>query len=107
MIDLHCHILPGMDDGAGDWTVSIEMAKLHVADGVLAVACTPHILPGLYHNSGPQIREATLNLQQALDDEGVSLRLISGADVHIVPDFVSGLRSGRLLSLGDTRYVLV
>jgi protein-tyrosine phosphatase len=107
MIDLHCHILPGIDDGAGDWTVSIEMAKLYVADGVTAVACTPHILPGLYHNSGPQIRDATAALQQALDREGVPLDLVTGADVHMVPDFVAGLRAGRLLSLADSRYVLV
>jgi protein-tyrosine phosphatase len=107
MIDLHCHILPGMDDGAGDITVSIEMAKLYVADGVTAVACTPHILPGLYHNSGPQIRDATAALQQTLDREGIPLDLVTGADVHMVPDFVAGLRAGRLLSLADSRYVLV
>src|SRR5262252_1838998 len=107
MIDLHCHILPGMDDGAGDITVSIEMAKLCVADGVTVVACTPHILPGLYHNSGPQIRDAALVLQQALDRKGIPLQLVTGADVHMVPDFVAGLRAGRLLSLADSRYVLV
>ena len=56
MIDLHCHILPGIDDGAADLSVSMAMAKAYVADGVSVVACTPHILPGLYHNSGPQIR---------------------------------------------------
>jgi protein-tyrosine phosphatase len=64
-------------------------------------------LPGLYHNSGPQIRQATLALQQALDREGILLRLVTGADVHMVPDLVAGLRAGRLLSLADTRYVLV
>src|SRR5262245_20489400 len=83
------------------------MAKLYVADGVTAVACTPHILPGLYQNSGPQIREATLALQQALDEEGIPLRLVTGADVHMAPDLVAGLRAGRVLSLADTRYVLI
>ena len=107
MIDLHCHILPGIDDGAADLSVSIEMAKAFVADGVSVVACTPHILPGLYHNSGPQIRQATARLQQTLNREGISLQLVTGADNHIVPDFVAQLRSGHLLSLADTRYVLV
>ena len=107
MIDLHCHILPGIDDGATDLSVSIAMANAFVADGVSVVACTPHILPGLYHNSGPQIRQATANLQNALENEGIPLRLVSGADNHIVPGFVAGLRSGHLLSLADTRYVLV
>ena len=107
MIDLHSHILPGIDDGARDWAVSMEMAKLYVDDGVTVVACTPHILPGLYHNSGPQIREATRALQQALDRDGIPLRLVTGADVHMAPDLIAGLRAGRLLSLADTRYVLV
>ena len=107
MIDLHCHMLPGIDDGAGDLSVSLAMAKASVAQGVEIVACTPHILPGLYHNSGPAIRESTKKLQQALDEEGIPLRLTTGADVHMAPDFIAGLRSGHLLSLADSRYVLV
>ena len=107
MIDLHCHILPGMDDGASDLSVSIEMARAFMADGVSVVACTPHILPGVYHNSGAQIRQATAQLQQTLNREGISLQLVTGADNHIVPDFVAQLRSGHLLSLADSRYVLV
>jgi protein-tyrosine phosphatase len=83
------------------------MARASVADGVSVLACTPHILPGLYHNTGPQIRSAMLQLQRALGQEGIPLRLVPGADVHIVPDLVEGLRSGRILSLADSRYVLV
>jgi protein-tyrosine phosphatase len=107
LIDLHCHILPGIDDGAADLSVSLAMARASVAAGITVLACTPHILPGVYHNSGPQIRSAVAQLQTVLDQEGIPLHLIAGADVHIVPDFVAGLNSGRLLTLGDTRYVLV
>jgi protein-tyrosine phosphatase len=107
VIDLHCHILPGIDDGAPDLSVSLDMARAFVADGVTHVACTPHILPGLYHNSGPQIRRAVQQLQHNLDAQGVALQLVVGADNHVVPDFVAGLRSGHLVSLADTRYVLV
>jgi protein-tyrosine phosphatase len=83
------------------------MAKAFVDDGVAIVACTPHILPGLYPNSGAQIRAATVQLQQALRQNGIGLRLVSGADNHMTPDFVEQLRCGNLLSLADTRYVLV
>jgi protein-tyrosine phosphatase len=107
MIDLHCHILPGLDDGATDLQVSLAMAEAFVADGVTTVACTPHIVPGVYHNSGPQIRAAVQQLQEALDQEGIPLHLVAGADVHITPDLASGLQSGHLLSLADTRYVLI
>ena len=107
MIDLHCHILPGIDDGAPDVTTSLAMARAFVKDGVSVVACTPHILPGLYNNAGPDIRAAVARLQQALDDEGLPLRLVAGADNHVTPNFVAELRSGHLLSIADTRYVLV
>lgn len=107
MIDLHCHILPGIDDGASDLSLSLNMARAAVAQGVTVVACTPHILPGLYHNTGPAIREATGELQRQLDENGIPLLLVTGADVHMAPDFVAGLRSGRLLSIADSRYVLV
>ncbi len=107
MIDLHCHILPGIDDGAKTLSVSLEMARLFAADGVTHVACTPHILPGVWANAGPQIREAVASLQAAIDAEGIELYLVPGADNHVVPDFLAGLEDGRLLTLGDSRYVLV
>jgi len=107
LIDLHCHILPGIDDGAVDLGVSLDMARASVADGVSVLACTPHILPGLYHNVGPQIISAIQQLQDALEKNDIPLRLVAGADVHMVPDLVEGLRSGRLLSLAGSRYVLI
>lgn len=107
MIDLHCHILPGLDDGAADLATALDMARACVRDGVQVVVCTPHILPGLYHNTGSDIRQATGRMQQALDAEGIPLTLVTGADVHVAPDLVGGLRSGRLLSIADSRYVLI
>lgn len=107
MIDLHCHILPGIDDGAPDVPMSLQMARMFVDDGVSIVACTPHILPGLYHNAGPQILAAVNALQDEINLKGISLRLLAGADNHITPGFVHGLKSGRLLGLAGSRYVLV
>lgn len=107
MIDLHCHILPGIDDGATDLSVSLAMAQQFVDDGVTVVACTPHILPGLYNNTGPQIRSLINDLKSALQEAGIALDLVVGSDAHVCPDFIQALRSGRILSLADTRYVLV
>ena len=107
MIDLHCHLLPGIDDGAADLAVSLEMARAMVADGVAVAACTPHILPGLYHNTGPDIRAATMRLQTQLKQHDIPLHLTWGADNHVVPDFVAQLREGHLLPLAGSRYVLV
>ncbi len=107
MFDLHSHLLPGIDDGAPDLETSLAMARAYADQGVECVACTPHILPGLYNNTGPQIRQAIGELQMRLDDAGIPLKLTSGADNHIVPAFVEGLKSGHLLTLGGSDYVLV
>jgi protein-tyrosine phosphatase len=107
MFDLHSHLLPEIDDGAADIETSLAMARAYVDQGVQYVACTPHILPGLYHNTGSQIRRAVALLQARLDDAGIPLRLLPGADNHMVSDFTVRLREGCLLTLADSPYVLV
>lgn len=107
MIDLHCHILPGVDDGAPDDEQSIAMARIAVAEGITIQACTPHMFPGVYNNAGPDIRARIQRLQTVLDEAGVPLTLVTGSDLHIAPDLLHRLRNGDALSLHDTRYTLL
>ncbi|MBL0040329.1 MAG: hypothetical protein KA505_11240 [Xanthomonadales bacterium] len=106
MIDLHCHLLPRIDDGAPDMATALAMARIAVADGITVTACTPHIYPGLYENNTNGIRVAIQSMQTRLDQEGIALRLVEGADVHVVPDLVDGLRDGRIPTLAGSRYFL-
>lgn len=107
MIDLHSHILPGIDDGAKTLDVSLEMARIAVAGGIRTMACTPHIYPGMYMNDGPGIAAARDALQAELDQAGIALQLVVGADVHLVPGLIDGLRSGRVPTLHGSRYFLL
>lgn len=107
MIDLHCHMLPGIDDGAPDLAVSLAMARCAVADGIRVTACTPHIYPGLYENDKAGIEAAVVALQAELDREGIELRLCVGADTHLAPDLVENLRAGRIPTLAGSRYLLL
>ncbi|MGE0350801.1 tyrosine-protein phosphatase [Hydrogenophaga sp.] len=107
MIDLHCHILPGIDDGAKTLDESLQMARIAVADGIHTLACTPHIYPGMYINDGPGIARARARLQAELDAHGIALRLVVGADVHLVPGLAEGLGSGRVPTLHGSRYFLL
>jgi protein-tyrosine phosphatase len=107
MIDLHSHILPGIDDGSGSLEMSLEMARIAVADGIRIMACTPHIYPGLYANDKAGITAARDALQAQLDEHGIALQLTTGADVHLVPGVLQGLRAGTIPSLHNTRYVLL
>lgn len=107
MIDLHAHILPGLDDGAANLDVAVAMARLAAADGVTTIVATPHSgegQPGLERQTlTAHVRE----LQTALDREGVTVSLVAGMEVYLVPDSAAQAAEGRLLCLGDSRYILV
>jgi protein-tyrosine phosphatase len=106
--DIHCHVLPGLDDGAQSWEQSLEMARLAAADGITTVVATPHQLGGHAGNHGDRIRERTAQLQKLLDEHGCRLRVLPGADVRIEPDLVRKIQSGEVLTLADRgRYVLL
>jgi len=107
LIDLHCHILPGVDDGAKDLQTALAMARIAVEDGIEIVACTPHITPGVYDNRGPEITRAIASLQESLDAANIPLQLTCGADAHLAPDLGEGLRERRVPSLGGSRYFLL
>lgn len=107
MLDLHHHLLPGIDDGATDLAMALEMARMAVADGIGTVACTPHIYPGLYDNDRAGIVAAIARLQDALDQAGIPLCLVEGADVHLDPGLVEGIRGGRIPTLAGSRYLLL
>lgn len=107
MIDLHCHLLPGIDDGAPDLATALAMAELAVADGVAVIACTPHIYPGLYENTAPGIQQAMVELRTQLEAANIFLELTYGADTHLTPELLAGLRSGRIPSLHGSRYLLL
>lgn len=107
MIDLHSHILPGIDDGAKTLEISLEMARIALDDGIYTMACTPHIYPGLYMNDAAGIARHRDTLQAALDANSLPLKLVTGADVHLVPGLLDGLRAGRVPTLAGSRYVLL
>lgn len=106
MIDLHSHILPGVDDGAQSFDDAIAIAKMAVADGIKVMACTPHFMPGLYDNDAADIRFRVLRLREHFSSEGIALTLVVGGDAHIRPDFVNALQNRKILTLNDSRFVL-
>jgi protein-tyrosine phosphatase len=107
-VDIHCHILPGIDDGARDWDESVAMAKLAAADGTTTIIATPHQLGGYGCNQGDATRQRVVELRQRLADTGVPLEVFPGADVRIDEKLIEQLLSGNVLTLGDHgRHVLL
>jgi len=107
LIDLHCHLLPGIDDGSPDMPTSIRMAKLALSDGISQIACTPHIFPGIYENTAKSIRNATERLRLALQDAGVPLQLHYASDTHMMPELISRLQQKTVPTFNGGRYFLL
>jgi protein-tyrosine phosphatase len=107
VIDLHTHILPGIDDGARTLEDALDMARAFVGEGVTAVAATPHVRDD-YPTSAAEMLQAVSSLQRVLDREGIPLVLLPGAEVAVEWIMRLEARELRRLTLaGNGRYVLV
>lgn len=108
MIDFHCHILPGIDDGAGDWDESIEMGRWLAGQGVTGVVATPHYLEGYYTPAAEEVLAKTDELQKRLAKAGINLRVYPGCEAMITPELPELVRKGRVLTVNNGgKYLLV
>ena len=108
-VDIHCHCLPGVDDGPATLDDAVALCRALVADGITTAIATPHQL-GRYdrRNSGPEVRAAVEKLREALTRLGVPLAVLPGADVRVDERLPALLDAGHVLTLGDTgKYVLL
>jgi protein-tyrosine phosphatase len=102
-VDIHCHLLPGIDDGASSLDESLAMARMAVEDGIGTIVATPHQLGNFSENRGEEIRRRVAELQTSLVEHDIPLTLLAGADVRIESGMLDGLRSGDVVSLADRR----
>jgi protein-tyrosine phosphatase len=99
--DLHCHMLPGIDDGAKDLDQALAMARLALADGIRTALMTPHHLNGVYVNRSADVQAAVAAFRKALLAEGIGLKILPGSELHLVPELPGELASGQALTLGN------
>ena len=108
MIDIHCHILPGIDDGPAVPDESVEMARQALEDGIHGVIATPHTLNGMFINRFQEISTCIDRLRRVLKDEHIDLALYPGAEEHFRPGLFQRILSGESSTLNHTgKYVLV
>ena len=109
MIDLHSHILPGVDDGADSLETSLRMLRHAQKDGIRAVVATPHCSrPGDAPNflSPALIQDMELLCSEA-SRQGIHVRIYPGMEVFVTDTFQQRLREGKFLTLANSRYLLV
>src|SRR5258708_22601308 len=83
-IDVHTHLLPGIDDGCPSFDDSLQCARTLVAAGYTQAFCTPHIWPTLPHNTIDNVRQWTSKLQERFDAAGIPLKLAPGGENNLL-----------------------
>lgn len=103
MIDLHCHILPGVDDGSSGLRESLMMADIALGCGVSAIVATPHCEKG----GAERLQSAVALLGEALEELSLGVSLLPGMEILGTPETAGLLEKGRLLTLNGSRYPLI
>ncbi|MFD1362336.1 tyrosine-protein phosphatase [Lentibacillus salinarum] len=108
MIDMHCHILPGLDDGPKLLKETVAMAKAAAEQGIDTIIATPHHNNGKYINERQDILGAADFVNAQIQQLGIPLDIVPGQEIHLYQDIVHDLEQGRLLPLNQaTKYVLI
>jgi len=103
LVDIHCHLLPQLDDGAADWDETLQMARIAASEGIRAIVATPHQLGNHADLDAELIRQRLSQLHQQLRDARITLTVVAGADVRIEPELLAKLKADKVLTLADRR----
>ncbi|MEC3884071.1 CpsB/CapC family capsule biosynthesis tyrosine phosphatase [Halobacillus sp. HZG1] len=108
MIDIHSHILPGVDDGAQTIEESVKMAEAAVADGIRTIIATPHHKNGAYDNYKNDILIQVNELNRTFQERGIDLEVLPGQETRIYGEMIKGLQQEEVLPLNqESNYVFV
>ena len=101
MIDLHCHLLPGIDDGPKTTDAALALCRRAVDNGILRAVTTPHIIPGRYDNDKASITNVWQELKQELAAADIPLELGMAAEVRLDPHVMEMIKADRVPFLGE------
>lgn len=109
MIDIHAHILPGVDDGPKTWDDALAILQTARENGITAMVATSHMLPdGPFANTRGKLLPLVDELRERAAARQIEIEIFVGGEVHISPDLVERYEAGQLLTYGDAgRYMLV
>lgn len=107
MLDLHCHILPSIDDGAQDLDTSLAMLKIAVESGTVGIVATPHAIEGKWLPTWHEILEGCARLSAAGQTMGLTIPIYPGAEVFVHMDILDQIKGPGPYCINGSRYMLV
>lgn len=106
-IDLHSHILPGMDDGSSSLGESLKMLREMERIGFSKIITTPHVISALYPNTKEQILGQVYHLQDIIRQEGIQLEVEASGEYHMDYEFLGKVQGGEVIPFGKKKYLLI
>ena len=106
-IDMHSHILPGMDDGSRSMPQTLRMLETAVSEGISTMIATPHNMPGKGCPPVSVVRRKVDELRQTVEQEGIPLEIVAGTEYYYREEVLDILENGEGVTLGNSDCVLV
>jgi protein-tyrosine phosphatase len=107
-IDIHFHILPGVDDGARNIEMALQMARLAIQDGTRTIVATPHPDARTGIGSKEKTLQATFDFSAIMRQQGITdLQVLPGVECYLVPELFSLLKEDKVFTLNNSRYLLL
>jgi protein-tyrosine phosphatase len=106
-VDIHSHVLPGLDDGAPDVSTAVRMLKMAYKDGIRYAIVTPHYISGTMENSRTTVHKAVTNIRNIVKAEGIKMEVFPGNEIYLDVETVRVVESNLVYTLNESRYILV
>ena len=107
MIDIHCHILPNVDDGSKSLEESIEMAKIAESEGIKKIVNTSHYHPDFKFKKGEELIEILKNFNDTLKTQGIDVEVVLGNELYYTYDLIENFDQLDFYSLNNSKYILI
>ncbi|KOO51982.1 tyrosine-protein phosphatase [Viridibacillus arvi] len=107
LVDIHNHILPGLDDGPKSIEEAVLLAENAVSNGITHIIATPHHHDGKYMNPSSVVEEAVVNLNKELDERLIPLEILPGQETHIYNTLIADLNNDLITLANSGKYILI
>lgn len=107
MIDIHCHILPGVDDGAIDLEDALEMARIAQGDGIKTIINTAHYSPTFEYIKGKELMDKLIEFNKELKKNNIDIEVLIGNELYYSKDLLADLEKKQFYTLNNSRYLLI
>ena len=105
--DIHSHIIPAIDDGAGNEKAALDMMRIAALKGTSHIVATPHFISGQHEICSAMIHEKCERLQGLADSEGIKLTIYPGSEVFLSPDVPELFDKGSICTINDSSYIRI